>query len=135
MLDNLKDYFMPEHEYYLQNICYNRLDVLKDDSHNLDCTDNISVMLQDEYVIVVLERELKFDPKELFELSVSFGAKLKLKEDKRKEIDWSSINLAEEFHKQGEFVLANLMSRISLLIAQITSSFGQQPLILPTTLN
>ena len=45
-----------------------------------------------------------------------------------------NINLADEFRKNGDFVTIQLMSRITLLIAEITSSFGQQPLILPTAL-
>ena len=39
--------------------------------------------------------------------------------------------MAEEFRDNGKFVTDNLMSRISLMIAQITSSYGQSPLILP----
>ena len=44
------------------------------------------------------------------------------------------MNLAEEFRKNGQFVLGNLMNRISLLIAEITSSFGQAPIILPPSI-
>ena len=54
-----------------------------------------------------------------------------IKKERKEEYDWDKINLAEEFRENGEFVLGNLMSRISLLIAEITSSFGQIPLILP----
>ena len=74
---------------------------------------------------------LYFDPEEIFELSLSYGAILKIKKERKEEYDWDKINLAEEFRENGEFVLGNLMSRISLLIAEITSSFGQIPLILP----
>lgn len=66
-------------------------------------------------------------------LSVSFGAELKFN-NRKSEQDWMKINLAEEFMQNGDFVTTQLMSRISLLIGQITSSFGQQPLILPTML-
>ena len=37
------------------------------------------------------------------------------------------MNMAAEFKENGAFVLNNLMSRISLQIAQITSSYGQVP--------
>ena len=43
-------------------------------------------------------------------------------------------NLAKEFEKHGDFVLGNLMNRISLLISEITSSFGQSPIVLPPTI-
>ena len=76
---------------------------------------------------------MAFDPEKIFALSVSFGMDLKFNERKG-EHDWQNVNLAEEFRENGDFVTAQLMSRISLLIGQITSSFGQQPLILPTGL-
>ena len=58
--------------------------------------------------------------------ALSYGAILKIKKERKEEYDWDKINLAEEFRENGEFVLGNLMSRISLLIAEITSSFGQR---------
>ena len=51
------------------------------------------------------------------------------------EYDWNEVNLAEEFRANGDFVISNLMSRITLLIAQITSSYGQQPLVLPPVIS
>ena len=54
--------------------------------------------------------------------------------ERKSEYEWSEINLAEEFGENGDFVITQLMSRISLLIGQITSSFGQPPLILPAVI-
>ena len=80
---------------------------------------------------ITLKRELKFDPNQLFNISISFCAVLNFNPEKKEEIDWHSLNLTNEFQNNGQFVLQNLMSRISLLIAQITSSYGQTPVILP----
>ena len=77
---------------------------------------------------------MKFDPDELFELSISFGAILKFDPEKKDEYDWHKVNMAEEFRENGEFVLSNLMNRIALLVAQITSSYGQMPLVLPPSI-
>ena len=66
----------------------------------------------------------------MFNLTVTFGAILKFDPAKKDEYKWHEINMAEEFRKNGEFVTNNLVARISLLIAQITSSYGQTPLIL-----
>lgn len=55
---------------------------------------------------------------------------MKLDPERREEYRWNEINLAEEFRNNGDFVLDHLMSRIVLLVGQITSSYGQQPLIL-----
>ena len=80
---------------------------------------------------MTVTRSLSFEQNELFELTVSFGAILKFEPTRKNEYNWHEINMAEEFRKNGEFVTNNLMARISLLIAQITSSFGQPPFILP----
>lgn len=133
MINNLEDYFLQEQEFYLQEISYKRIenDMIRQE-HSLNCTDNIKVdIINDDRVRVTVIRTLKFDPEELFNLSVSFGAILRFNQENKADYCWEEINLAEEFRNHGEFVIGNLMGRISLQIAQITSSFGQSPLILP----
>ena len=135
MIKNLKDYFLPNQEYYLAKIFYQRIDTdTKEEEMTLNCTDNIKVDVDEktEVVRVTAERILRFEPDYLFELTVSFGVILQFDSDKKGEYDWHDINLAEEFTANGEFALENLMSRISLQIAQITSSYGQAPLIMPS---
>ena len=132
MIKNLADYFLPEQEFYLQNISYNRIENGSDSKkHILNCLDNISVDVKDEAVRITVTRTLKFEPEELFTLTVSFGAILKFNPQKKSEYKWNEVNLAEEFRNNGDFVIGNLMQRITLQIAQITSSFGQSPIILP----
>ena len=136
MIENLQEYFSPEQEIFLETISYKRIENSTEDHGQefaLLCQDNIKVSTNEKGVRVVITRSLVFDPEEIFTLSISFGADLKFNE-RKSEYDWKNINLAEEFRENGDFVMANLMSRISLLIGQITSSFGQQPLILPTGL-
>ncbi len=135
MISNLIDYFEAEQEFYLDKILYNRIDKKEQaNEYSLNCIDNIEVAVNENIVKLTITRALKFDPEEIFELSLSYGAILKIKKEKKEEYDWDKINLAEEFRENGEFVLGNLMNRISLLIAEITSSFGQIPLILPPTI-
>ena len=97
----------------------------------MNCADNINVEIKSNSgVKIIVTRSLYFAPEEIFRLSVAFGADLKFEPQKVNEYNWNEINLADEFRDNGAFVTDNLMSRISLLIAQITSSFGQQPLLL-----
>ena len=132
MIQNLAEYFLPEQEYYLDNISYKRIETFQQDKeNNLKCTDSLTVEVMEETVKITLMRSLNFEPEKIFSLSVSFGAILRFNPERKKEIHWAEINLAQEFRSNGGFVLANLLSRISLLIGQITSSYGQQPLILP----
>ena len=132
MISNLADYFVPEQEFYLDKVSYNRIDKTESiREYSLNCTDNIEAEANEDTVKLTVSRLLKFAPEEIFELSVSFGAILKFNGEKKDDYDWTKINLAEEFRENGQFVLGNLVNRISLLIAEITSSFGQSPIILP----
>ena len=136
MIPNLQEYFKPEQEMFLDTINYKRIESQESDVEEkltLLCQDNVKVSVDEEKVRIIITRSLIFDPEELFALSVSFGSDLKFNE-RKSEHDWMNINLADEFRKNGDFVTIQLMSRITLLIAEITSSFGQQPLILPTAL-
>jgi len=131
MIDNLSECFNKEYQFYLDSITFNRIDNGNSGSQlQLNCTDQLQTNLYDRTVKIDLTRIVSFQPENLFSLSVSFGAILTIKEEKYHEYDWRSIDLSKEFRNSGNFVLDNLMSRITLLIGQITSSFGQQPLIL-----
>lgn len=134
MIENLEQYFMPEHQFYLDNIQYNRVDhkISSETVYDLVCKDDIKVIGDySEGINIIITRKLQFEPENLFELSVTFGALLKFSPENKDEIDWGSVNLAEQFKYNGDFVTKNLFSRISLLAAQITSSFGQAPMITP----
>lgn len=136
MICNLQEYFKPEQEIFLDTINYRRIENSGNELEQevaLLCQDNVRASVNDEGVCIIVTRSLVFEPEKIFVLSVSFGAELKFN-NRKSEQDWMKINLAEEFRQNGDFVTAQLMSRISLLIGQITSSFGQQPLILPTML-
>lgn len=131
MIDNFASYFLPEQEFYLDKISYNRIEKKNGaGEYSLNCLDNIEVEVGEDAVRVTVRRSLKFEPEAVFELSVSFGAILQFMQDKKGEYDWSKIDLAEEFRENGQFVLGNLLNRISLLIAEITASFGQMPFVL-----
>ncbi|MBP3506235.1 MAG: hypothetical protein J6K43_07525 [Lachnospiraceae bacterium] len=132
MISNLVDYFAVEQEFYLDKVVYNRIDKSEQiKEYSLNCIDNIDVEVSEDIVKLTVQRALKFNPEEIFELSVSFGAILKFNKEKKGDYEWEQVDLAEEFRENGQFVLGNLMNRISLLIAEITSSFGQSPIILP----
>ena len=137
-MQNLGQYFRNEHQIYLNGINFEKLDAIPQPENGeitLNCTDNIAATVKDnEGVEIVLTRKLTFVPEQLFGLVISFGADLKFDKEKAKEINWREINLADEFRDNGDFIISNLLSRISLLVAQITSSFGQTPLIIPPSM-
>ena len=131
MIKDLANYFLPEQEFYLEQAVYERLDKKAEvPEYSLKCIDNIETEVFSDQVKVIVKRVVTFEPRDIFDLSVSFGAILKFN-DRKEEYDWENIDLAEEFRENGDFVLANLLNRMSLLIAEITASYGQPPLILP----
>lgn len=135
MIKNLVDYFESSQEFYLDEVSYKRIEIRNcTESHILNCTDSIDANVNEEIVKLIVKRTLIFEPKEIFELSVAYGVVLKFKDKNKADYKWQEINLAEEFSKNGGFVLENLMGRISLLVGEITASFGQSPIILPPML-
>lgn len=133
MINNLEEYFLPKHEFYLNNISYERIEkTVSKGEHPLKCMDSITTdLLENDALRITVTRTLNFEPEEIFSLAVSYGAILKFEPQKKKNYNWREIDLPDEFRENGDFVTGNLMSRITLLIAQITSSYGQTPLVLP----
>ncbi len=135
MIKNLSAYFRPDLEIFLDTLDYKRIESEKNIEKEITllCKDNIKATVQEDGVRIIITRILAFEPEEIFTLSVAFGADLKFNERKAEQ-KWTELNLAEEFRENGDFATAQLMSRMSLLIGQITASFGQQPIIPPLTL-
>lgn len=132
MIKNLAEYFESEHEYYLDSVAYKRYSTIDQKiDYLLNCNDNFETKVNDDTVELRITRTLKFEPEGVFELSVSYGAILRFNKEKKSEYDWNAIKLAEEFRENGQFVTGNLLNRIVLLVAEITSSFGQSPIVLP----
>lgn len=129
--------FLPTFEFSLNDIRYKKLDISNSDSSEkqLNCIDTIKAELVDpRHVRVEFTRELNFSTQDIFELSVTFGALYTTNEDSDQNIDWDNIDISAELLKSGAPVLNVLTSRISLLISQITSSYGQPPVVTPPTL-
>jgi len=132
MIENLQSYFLPDHDFYLENITYNKLDEANPSmTYSLNVMDTVKAEIDNNLLNISIKREIQFDPKSIFEIIVVFGATLTFNPEKQGEINWDEINIADEFTNNGDFVLNNLVSRTSLLISQITSSYGLHPLVTP----
>lgn len=136
MIANLQEYFRPEIGIFLDAVEYKRIEEPNTEVKTeiaILCQDNVNASLNEDGVRILITRHVKFDPEKIFTLSVTFGADLKFT-DRKLDYNWKDINLNEEFMENGDFVTSQLVSRISLIIGEITSSFGQQPLLLPAFL-
>ena len=131
-MENFNSYFLPERKIFLENISYEALreNGAREKGKRLGCKDSIVAQLRYPVgVRIIFNRRLAFEPEELFELSVSFGADLKFDPEKRDLVDWKSVNVAHEFQVGCPTLFAALNARCTLLIAQITSSAGASPVI------
>lgn len=133
IMNNLSDYFESEQEYYLDSISYERIEKnFSQTEVQIFCKDVITAnVFEGDKVRVTVTRELKFAPEILFKLLISYGVVLRIASEKKNDIDWEKIDLSSEFRDNGSFATGNLFNRISLLIGNITGSFGQSPLIVP----
>jgi len=132
---NFAELFNSNYSYFLKEIGYQVITVGNiQDKVDIVVKDNTTFeMLDKTHLQVVVERNVRFEPNIVYELKVSFGAILELKNisEIERDIDWN-----QEFKKSNEglAVIQGLLTRISLQISQITSSYGLNPIVTPPNL-
>lgn len=132
---NFAELFNENYSYFLREIGYQVITVGNiHDKVDIVIKDNIAFeMLDAAHLQILVERNIKFEPNVVYELKVSFGAILELREGSKVESD---VDWEREFKKSNEglAVIQGLLTRISLQIAQITSSYGLNPIVTPPNL-
>ena len=132
---DINQYIEPRQQTFLSNVEYRLLELVASGSKNvINVADNLEARFLDpKHIKLTLTRKLTFNPAGLFELSVSFGTILTLREDSYYLVDWKTYDVAEEIVRNSKNIINPLAARISLLIAEITSSYGQNPIVTPPT--
>lgn len=133
---DINQYIEPRQQTFLSNVEYRLLELVASGSKNvINVADNLEARFLDpKHIKLTLTRKLTFNPAGLFELSVSFGTILTLREDSYYLVDWKTYDVAEEIARNSKNLINPLAARISLLIAEITSSYGQNPIVTPPTI-
>lgn len=134
MIDNLIECFESTYDFSLNHVEYKKVDKAVKGNCNLLVNNNISVKTDGMSVKLLVTRTINFDPESLFELEATYEAVLRIKSEFVEKYNWKEIDLATEFIENGDFIMGNILNRISLLIANITASFGQTPFIIPPNL-
>ena len=80
-------------------------------------------------VKVTFNRALSFEPDGPFTLSVSFEVMLRFNPRTAHEVDWKAIDVASQFRQKCPALMQSMMSRSALLVAQITSADGGNPIV------
>lgn len=136
---DIVEYFEEERNLYLVKVEYHLNDEMDEDIPDeltLDCEDSVTAEVYSEEAIVrvVFTRNLSFSPVGPYGLTVAFGLDLMISDEYVDTVDWDELNLAEEIMEDGGDILNELIARTSLLIGQITSSYGQAPLLTPSAI-
>lgn len=127
---NFKDYFQDEYQFALKNISYTKIESADNLAEfELKITDAINTKLDGNDLKIAFSREIFFEPESMFRLKVAFEVILHLIEGNKEKA--TGMNWEKELVSNPNPYLGNVVSRISHLIADITASFGQQPLITP----
>jgi len=134
IMENFIQYFLRERKVILENISYEtEKPKLLQGELKLGCKDTIVAQLMANGVKINFNRALNFSPEGPFALSVTFSTIMLFDPARKDEVDWKQVDIAGEFRKGCPHILTELMSRTSLMIAQITAASGQNPLMTPAS--
>ena len=123
-------YFLAERRIVLENVNYEVHPVQTNGQVKLNGKDTIIAQVAGQAgVKITYNRTLQFEPEGPFSLSVSFAVMLVFNPGTRDEIDWKTIDVANEFRKACPALVTTMMSRATLLVAEITSASGGAPII------
>lgn len=123
-------YFLAERRIALENVSYETQRAQAQGQLKLGVKDTILAQIVGQAgVKVTFNRTLRFEPEGPFTLSVSFGVMLVFNPGTCNEIDWQTIDVAEEFKKNCPQLVQAMMSKAALLVAEITAANGGAPII------
>lgn len=126
---NFNDYFMDSYQFSLKEVVYSKVDREDPLECELKISDTLTADIADKLLVLTFMRDVNFEPVSMFNLKVVFNIILTFKEDVKDDI--KTINWSQALIENPNIYLGNVVSRVSHLIAEITASFGQQPLITP----
>lgn len=126
-------YFNDEYQFTLKEVIYSRVEE-EAATGRLDITikDDLSSTIDGNRLEVEFCRSVFFTPEALYRTSVKLGCTLTFRNNIKENV--ADINWSEELIKSDNPYLPNIVSRASYIIATLTSSYGQQPLVTPPNL-
>lgn len=130
-MSNFDEYFTGGCSISLENVVYKKLEESPEDV-SLNIKDNLNIQKKgSDDIELIISRNLSFTPYSLVDISVSFSVLLELNDKHKgdKSPDYNTIK--NEILNKDNVIMSIIMSRISLLISQLTSSYGERPIITP----
>ena len=117
-------YFLAERHIMLENVSY---EVSRPQAGQLRLNARDTIVAQlvgNAGVKITYNRTLSFEPEGPFTLSVSFSVMLVFNPGTRGEVDWKTIDMAEEFKKNCPQLVQAMLTKTTLLVAEITNANG-----------
>ena len=134
MLDYAR-YFQNDYQFALEELRYTRVDAapgISDGRVELKVSDCFSSEVSGQNLRVKFARDVFFDPEAVFSIRVVFFIGLHFLDGIREE-DKTAEDWSRAFEEQSPPFFQNVISRVVGLIASVTSSYGQPPLLTPNT--
>lgn len=129
---DILNYLNGQQSTFLKSATYNMGS--KTDKHvEIIMNDAVDAKLTNNGIEVIFTRDLNMGEESTFRVEVCMGCYLYFNQDNSNEISWSEVDLVQEI-KDCPIILNKLIARSSLLIAQLTSSFGGNPIVTPPQL-
>ena len=124
-------YFLAERRIVLDNVSYETTRPTPGTAQfKLGVKDTIVAQVMGQAgVKTTFNRTLRFDPDGPFVLSVSFAVMLVFNPGTRDEIDWHTIDLADEFKKNCPVLVQQMSAKAALVVAERTAQNGGVPII------
>lgn len=130
-MSNFDEYFTGGCSISLKNVVYKKLAEIEADV-SLNVKDNLDIHKEgSDNIELIISRNLSFTPYSMVDIDVSFSVFLELNDKYKgdKQLDYTLIK--KEILNKDSVIMSIIMSRISLLISQLTSSYGERPIITP----
>ena len=129
----IDEYFDGSCSISLDEVSYKKLDEADEDV-TLNIKDDIQIkenLCDSDRMTFIFSRNLSFSPKALFDITVNFEVVLELNDQYKGTNDWDYDKIRNGLLSEKNVIISIVMSRISLLISQLTSAYGERPIITP----
>ena len=127
------EYFTGDCSISLENVKYEKINEFEGNV-TLEIKDDFKIKkntINSSAVELIISRKLSFIPRSLVDITVSFGVGLELNEKYKGNNALDEDTLKNELFTEDNLITSIVMSRISLLISQLTSSYGERPIVTP----
>lgn len=127
---NLKELLSDKRYSALYNVQYQYFGLVLDKDFDIKGSDSIEILdIDEEKIAYIVTREIHFEPKNLFEISVSYQVEYFFKEGIKGAPLLDKDEIKNQLYEDGEFFSDDEMGRVSQIISELTGTFGRTPLV------